>query len=607
MTPPTALEQADTATSPAARPRESRAGRPRTRLGTVLLESGVITEAQLQHALAQQRHLKMPLGRVLLKMHYLSEEAMRQALGRQLGVPFVDLDKVTIDRELARIINRNYARRHSLLPISRIGTTLTVAIDDPTNASVVAELTRLTRFSITVVTATNRSIQRAFVRLYGDPIDNVPATPGLAAELINPVEHVDPASVTTFVDEQQIRRADELLRKILYRGLENRASDIHIETLQTGMRVRYRVDGVLQQPDLGGLHSAMDRNAREMVSRIKVLARLDIAERRRPQDGRFQVAVELTGQKRNVDLRISVVPSHSGESVVIRVLDQTAAPRSLEELDLLPPVAARLEHVLRQPTGIFLVTGPTGSGKSTTLFSCLMRLHRPEIRILTAEDPVEYVHGGISQSEVNHAIGNTFAHYLRAFLRHDPEVIMIGEIRDEETAEVAFRAAQTGHLLLSTLHTNSAIAALPRLLDLQVESSLIASSLVGVLSQRLVRRLCTACRRETAEPPARVHEFFTTIPDGFRFYESPGCEACAFTGYRGRMLLADLWVPDDEDMLLITRQAPFSDIRASAARTTFSMAQDAHARLEAGLTSVEELLRVMPYQAIAEHCQRFSK
>jgi type II secretory ATPase GspE/PulE/Tfp pilus assembly ATPase PilB-like protein len=332
----------------------------------------------------------------------------------------------------------------------------------------------------------------------------------------------------------------------------------------------------------------------------------DIAERRRPQDGSFQVAIDRGGSKVTIDLRVSIIPSYSGESVVIRILDRTRAPRSIAELDLSPVVSARVGELLKQTAGIFLVTGPTGSGKSTTVYACLMKLHRPEIRILTAEDPVEYVYDELSQSEVNNSIGNTFAGYLRAFLRHDPEILMVGEIRDQVTAEMAFRAAQTGHLLLSTLHTNSAIATLPRLLDLKIESSLIASSLIGVMSQRLVRRVCASCRQEYTPAPEVMSEFFETVPAHLKFYQGAGCAACGFSGYKGRMILADLWVPDDKDAVLITRQASFDEVRQSAQRTTFSMAQDAHERLLAGGTTLEELLRVLPYTAVIEHRARFS-
>jgi type IV pilus assembly protein PilB len=354
------------------------------------------------------------------------------------------------------------------------------------------------------------------------------------------------------------------------------------------------------------MQDAFDDAMREIVSRIKVIARLDIAERRRPQDGRFQVAVDRQGEKSQIDLRVSVIPSHSGESVVLRVLDRARAPRSLGELDLTEPVARRIEALLKRTTGIVLVTGPTGSGKSTTLYSCLMKLHHPSIRILTAEDPVEIVYDELSQSEVNTEIGNTFASYLRAFLRHDPEVIMIGEIRDEDTAEMAFRAAQTGHFLLSTMHTNTAIETVPRLVDLKVDPSLIGSLLNGVIAQRLVRRVCSQCAEPHQPPPKQVAELFSAVPDEIEFVMGQGCEACGFTGYRGRMVVAGLWVPDEEDASLIMRQAPVTELCRSAERTSLSMAEDAYRQLRSRRTTIEELLRVLPYPVIADHRVRLS-
>ena len=578
---------------------------PRSRLGEILLANGALSEQQLEHALDQQPNFKLPLGKVLLKLNYITDEMMRQALSAQLNVPYIDLEKVTIDRRLARTINRSYARRHSVVPIAQVGRMLTIVMDDPTAEAVIDDLTRLTGFSITVVTSSGRAIQRAFRRLYEDAPD---AAETIGAELLatlNPPPDADEGASAP-ADEQATRRADDLFRQILFRALESHCSDIHLEMLPSGLHVRYRVDGVLYQPHFGKLQETLDRNMREIASRVRILTKLDIAERRRPQDGSFQVSVDRGGSKVTIDLRVSVIPSYSGESIVIRVLDQTRAPRSILELGLSAAVTARLEKLLQRPTGIFLVTGPTGSGKSTTLYACLMTLHRPEIRILTAEDPVEYVYDELSQSEVNDAIGNTFAAYLRAFLRHDPEIIMVGEIRDQETAEMAFRAAQTGHLLLSTLHTNSAIAALPRLLDLEIESALVASSLIGVMSQRLARRLCPSCRRESAPSPDVLKEFFETVPAHLKFYQGGGCGDCGFSGYKGRMMIADLWVPDDQDTALITRQASFDDVRRSAQRTTFSMAQDAHERLAAGCTTLEELLRVLPYSSVAEHRTRFS-
>jgi type II secretory ATPase GspE/PulE/Tfp pilus assembly ATPase PilB-like protein len=578
----------------------------RSRLGEILVENGAITNAQLEHALAQQAGLKLPLGKALLKLGYLSDVVMRQALSLQLGVPYLDLENVSIDRTLARLVNRNYARRHSLLPVAKVGRTLTVAMDDPTAQQVVDELTRLTNYSITVVTASTEAIQRSFRVLYQDPADGADTPTEVRPGPELPPAQATSASGQIVGDDSVSTRADELVKQLLTRALEEHSSDIHLETMPTGLSIRFRIDGVLRHPSIGNLQRLLDQGRREVVSRIKILSKLDIAERRRPQDGSFQMTVTRNGKPLTVDQRVSVIPTYHGESVVIRILDRTRAPKSISQLDLSPIVAARLEELLDRPTGIFLVTGPTGSGKSTTLGACLTKLHRPDIRILTAEDPVEYVYEGLSQSEVNDDIGNTFASYLRAFLRHDPEVIMVGEIRDEETAEMSFRAAQTGHLLLSTLHTNSAIAALPRLLDLKIESSLIASSLIGVLSQRLVRNICTACRVEYDPSFDLLNTFFQSVPAGLTFFHGKGCSACGETGFKGRMMVADLWVPDEQDHILIARQAPFDDIRLSAHRTTFSMAEDVHGRLIDGRTTLDELLRVLPYSAVAEHRSRFS-
>jgi type IV pilus assembly protein PilB len=569
-----------------------------SRLGEILVANGAITDAQLKDAITHQARLRLPLGKVLLKLAYVTDERIKQALATQLGIPYVDVEKMVINRDLARTINRIYAKRHAIVPIARVGDTLTVAMDDPTAKSVVEDLRRLTQLTINVVTASSRGIQRGWTRLYDDP------PTGRAAEVTS--ADVSPAPAGGATNERDITvssRGDELFQMVLARALALGTSDVHLEMLPDGLHIRCRVDGLLRPLDLGPVQAQLDKLMREVVSRIKILSKLDIAERRRPQDGSFRVDIERGGRMASIDLRVSCIPSYSGESVVIRILDRARAPKSLDQLDLTALARERLTTILQRTSGIFLVTGPTGSGKSTTLYSCLMRLHRPEIRVLTAEDPVEYVYEQLSQSEVNETIGNSFATYLRAFLRHDPEVIMVGEIRDEETAEMAFRAAQTGHLLLSTLHTNSAIAALPRLRDLKIESSLISSSLIGVLSQRLVRRICRACRREAAAP-REAGDFFGTVPAGFVFYKGAGCQACGSTGYDGRLMVADLWVPDEEDMLLITREAPFEEIRRSAERTTLSMADDAHERLRQGQTTVEELMRVLPYTAIAEHRDR---
>jgi len=543
----------------------------------------------------------LPVGQVLLRLHYITDEELHEALATQFGIAYMHLESAALDRSLIGLVGRHYARRHSLVPVSLDDGVLTIAVDDPRVGPVADELARLTGLSVVLVTAPGAAIQRAFRRLYERPApgrEGVEARDavgtGLAGAAVVSAPGPQPADLLGY-------RGDRLFRQVLAMALDREASDIHLEMVPSGLSVRLRVDGVLRRPVLGGLQEGLDRNAREVVSRVKVLAALDIAERRRPQDGSFRIELERGARTAWVDLRVSVIPSHTGESVVIRLLDRSRAPRALTDLDLSPAVVTRLGMILRRTAGIFLVTGPTGSGKSTTLYSCLMRLHRPEVRILTAEDPVEYIYEGLSQSEVNPDIGNTFASYLRAFLRHDPEVIMVGEIRDEETAEMAFRAAQTGHLLLSTLHTNAAVAAVPRLLDLDVDASLIATSLVGVLSQRLVRRICSMCRQPAPASGVAFDELFGGPVPGLEVYRGAGCAACEFTGYRGRMVVADLWVPDDADLMLVAARAPFDALVASARRTTNSMAEDANARLRSGATTLEELTRVLPYSAIAEH------
>jgi type IV pilus assembly protein PilB len=569
-------------------------------LGELLVRSGAISASQLETALVKQKSQKLPIGQLLVKLGYLSDDAVRMTLAGQLGIPYIDLDKTSIDRNLSKVLNKNFARRHVLLPVAQNGRTLTIAMDDPTKRALVDDITRMTGLTVTVVTSSGIGIGRALRRLYDEEPSAADATTAQRPAARQP----DVRPVAAAIDDQTSRRADELFQQVLTQAIEGRSSDIHLEMLPTGLHVRLRVDGVLREPKFGTLQQALDRSMREVISRIKILAKLDISERRRPQDGSFRFELQREGELVSVDMRVSMIPSYSGESVVIRILDRKGAPSGLADLRLGTAMTEGIESALRRTAGIFLVTGPTGSGKSTTLYACLSHLRRPEIRILTAEDPVEYVYDDLSQSEVNADIGNTFAAFLRAFLRHDPEIIMVGEIRDEETAEMAFRAAQTGHLLLSTLHTNSALAALPRLLDLGVDASLVASSLLGVISQRLARKVCDWCKQPDSPSHELVEEFFGEAGSDVELFKGAGCAKCHHVGYRGRTLVADLWLPDEHDHLLIMSKASFEDLKASAKRTTISMAQDAHARLVDGRTTLEELARVLPYESILEHRAR---
>jgi type IV pilus assembly protein PilB len=574
----------------------------RLRLGEVLLRSGAITGDELTQALERQQIDQQPLGEILVALGFVTDATMRQALGRQSNVSFIDLDRLVVDKSLARVINANYARRNRLVPVARIKQTLTVCMDDPTNKTVRDDLARSTGLSVTVVTASHDAIGRAQARLY----DDLPEPTGKADTVDLLVEEAAQRTVKSkYVEEYlQDKNADALVRRLLATAISQRASDVHLETLANRMQIRFRIDGVLETLDLGELQDACNLGTREIVSRLKILAKLDIAERRRPQDGAFRVRVDRGVEQHSVDLRVSIVPSYYGESVVLRLLDHKHAPRSIDQLRFPQGISATLRQLLQRPSGILLVTGPTGSGKSTTLYASLMTAYRPQIRILTAEDPIEYVYEQFSQSEVNADIGNTFASYLRAFLRHDPEVIMVGEIRDEETAQMSFRAAQTGHFLLSTLHTETAIASVSRLLDLNVEATAIASTLTGVLGQRLVRQLCSSC--ETAyDPPADLmREFFPRRPEGITFKKGSGCRECNYTGYRGRMTIVELWVPDDEDVLLIAKRASLDQIRVSARRTTMTMGDAMLGALEQGRTNLEELIRVMPASTLAEFRHR---
>ena len=577
-------------------------GGKRLRLGDVLVRSGALTPDQLDHALEEQKRRRQPLGQVLVDLNFLTDDAMRQALALHLNIPFLDLDRVTIDRELAKRINATYARRHALVPVSVVGQSLTIAMDDPTNRSVVEELMRSTGLIVSIVTAARDAIQRAFNRVYGG--EHVAGADSESAGTVDVItvdyEQSSSSGKSKYLDDQrQDQKAGEFVRQIIRIAIERGCSDIHLETLSEGLRLRFRTDGVLQELQLGPLQENIQRSGRRIVSRVKIMAKLDIGERRRPQDGSFRVMLERNGEQVPIDFRVSVVPGYYGESLVMRVLDRRGAPGSLNQLGFSREVTARMQNLLKRSTGIFLVTGPTGSGKSTTLYASLMTLYRPQIRILTAEDPIEYVYDQFSQSEVNERIGNTFATYLRAFLRHDPEVIMVGEIRDEDTASMAFRAAQTGHLVLSTLHTNTAIGAINRLLDLRVDPNLLASSMIGVLSQRLVREVCHACKTPY-EPSRELLKEFFDVPPAIPWYKGRGCEVCNFSGYKGRMSVAELWTPDERDVILISKNANFDDVRESSKRSTISMTHDVADRLIAGRTNLEELIRVLPYSAVYE-------
>jgi type II secretory ATPase GspE/PulE/Tfp pilus assembly ATPase PilB-like protein len=568
----------------------------RPKLGELLIKAGAITDAQLTRALEEQPELALPLGETLIKLGYVTEEQMRQALCLQMNVPYLDLTRLQIEPSLARLINRTYAVRNVVVPVSQVGQTLTVAMNDPSDLEAAEELAQSTGCIIRVVTSSGRAIQDAIARLYS------PSANGAEVDALESLELVQDTEDHALGKEYtaQSRRADDIVRQIFNIAISRGCSDVHMEPLSRNrLHIRFRIDGVLRELDLGSLQQACNENVLSIVSRVKILGKLDISERRRPQDGSFRLRAEgPAGDMLDFDLRVSVMPSYYGESVVVRILDRRRAPKSIDSLKFASSVTEQLKRLLTRTSGIVLITGPTGSGKSTTLYAALQTIHRPEIRVLTAEDPIEYVYEQFSQSEVDERIGNTFASYLRAFLRHDPEVIMVGEIRDHDTAEMALRAAMTGHLLLSTLHTSDAVSVVSRLVDLGVEPTLVGASLAGVLSQRLVRTICTDCR-ETYTPPADLmREFFDEPPADLKWYRGRGCVKCDFSGYKGRRIVAELWIPSNADVILINKSAPRDELVESAVNSTYSMAENALYLLKEGVTNLEELMRTLPYATI---------
>jgi type IV pilus assembly protein PilB len=567
-----------------------------SKLGDILLKTGDLSAADLETALAEQRRSGQALGEVLIRLGSVSEERLRMALCRQLHIRFFSLDTIIIDPTLRNLVNEKFAMKHRTVPLARVGNLLVVAMDDPTQTRVIDDLQRSTGLKVEIITSTSAHITRALERLY-----HVEVTPNLhSGATVDVIGEDADSDIYGPAGLRQMDSADEIVRKLLRVAIDRGASDIHLETISGRLQVRFRIDGMLQHFNLGTLGDDLGRQRGEVLSRIKILATLDISERRRPQDGSFRARVETDGRVVPMDFRVSVIPSYYGENAVVRILDPRGAPESLAALKLAPPVTERLQQLIHASAGTILVTGPTGSGKSTSLFAIMKSVYRPEIKIVTAEDPIEYVCAQFCQHEVDERVGNTFASYTRAFLRHDPEVIMLGEIRDAQTAELAFRAAQTGHLVLSTLHTNDALGAVTRLKDLGVDNSMCASSLLGVLAQRLVREICWNCKEEYAPDPALLRVAFEMVPSDLRWYHGAGCSTCHHTGYKRRVAITELWTPSLDDVLLITQEAPFDVIAASARKNTYSMATDAMAKLREGRTTLEELLRVMPPSALRE-------
>jgi general secretion pathway protein E/type IV pilus assembly protein PilB len=548
------------------------------RITDVLVRKGLITQAQLDEALRLQRREGLRLDEAILQLDLLNERQLLQVLGEHLGLRVVDLSGAVIEPEVLRALPSKLVYRNRLLPVARHNGALEVATADAFDMSVFDDLRLLTGETIRPVLAARDDIEKLIKGYYGvggDTIeemvgtDTVDLTEAQGSEDL--LEMAQEASVIKFVNE------------IIVEAVNERASDIHIEPYEKELSIRYRIDGVLQE---ASLPQHIHRFQAAIISRIKILANLNIAERRIPQDGR----IEFNIGGRQIDVRVSVIPMLFGEGVVLRLLDKANVLFTLPQLGMDEDTFGSFGDLIARPHGILLVTGPTGSGKTTTLYAALNAIVCPEIKVLTVEDPVEYHLKGVNQIPVHSSVGMTFERGLRSILRHDPDVVMIGEIRDLETARAATQASLTGHLVLSTLHTNDAASAPMRLIDMGVESYLVSSTLIASMAQRLVRRICPVCKREADPAAHKPPPDMDWTPDE-KLYEGDGCEKCRKTGFRGRCGLYELMLVNDDLRMQIVDRVPTNQLLASARQSGLRLLrEDGWIKVRQGITTVDEVI-----------------
>jgi type IV pilus assembly protein PilB len=564
----------------------------RKKLGQILVAAGLISENQLVQALEEQKKKKgKQLGRIIIEKEWAKNEDICKALSKQLNIPYVKLKELEISKEVIETIPRKQANRKLLIPYKKMGRRLRLAMANPLDYTTIDEIKFKTGLDVSVAVATEEDIREAIDNNYPDEFDlDLFATmvPSEEVEVLAEERNENEYDVDELIRQSEIAPIVRLTNAILADAIKLQASDIHIEPQEKEVTVRYRIDGMMKNIFKVGLPALAP-----LVSRIKIISDMDIAAKRRPQDGRTKLKVG----KKQYDMRISTLPTIFGEKVVIRVLDQSKAFIDLAELGFSQDDLKALNALLTRPQGIVLVTGPTGSGKSTTLYASLNRLKSEVINIITVEDPVEYQLPGISQVQVNERAGITFASGLRSILRQDPNVVMVGEIRDAETAKIAFQAANTGHLVLTTLHTNDASAAVTRLVDLGVDPYVIASSLLCVLAQRLVRKNCPHCTvvekvNKTVVSRLEISGDSKTLE---KIKKGQGCEACQFSGYLGRLGIYEMLMVDNDLRKLIVQGASDTEIAEDAReRGIKDLFGDCRDKLFQGVTSVEELMRVAP-------------
>jgi len=557
------------------------------RIGDLLISAGIITQEQLKNALAEQKNNPGRLGSTMVRLGYLSNEELMNFLSVQLGTPAIDLNDIKINPEIIELIPADMAIKHLVLPINRIGSTLIVATCDPTDLSAIDDIKFITGYNIEITIASELALKDAIDRFYQSStmLDEIIAEfDDSDLELIQSEEETDTLDLRKETEDAPVIR---LVNKIMVDAIRRGASDIHIEPYETFFRVRYRIDGVLYE-----IMKPPMKLKNAIISRVKIMSELDIAERRLPQDGRIKMKL---GKGKSMDMRVSVLPTLFGEKIVLRLLDQSNLQLDMTKLGLEPDMLEKVNEAIHQPYGLILVTGPTGSGKTTTLYSALSELNQTSDNIMTAEDPVEFNLAGINQVQIRESIGLTFASALRSFLRQDPDIILVGEMRDLETSEISIKAALTGHLVLSTLHTNDAPSSITRLINMGVEPFLIVSAAHLVIAQRLARKVCTKCStREEIPVKALIQAGLDQeAAENTTCLTGKGCDACNHTGYKGRIALYEIMTLDEEIKTAIINGANTMELKAMAIKNGMkSLRQSGLSKLREGITSFQEVLRV---------------
>ena len=554
----------------------------RDKIAQRLLDSSLISQEQLTKALEAQQSGGGSLSFNLVKTGAISEMAFAEFMGQVYNVPAMDLETCSVDETIVALIPSDVATKFQVVPVKREGRLLTVAMANPDNIFAIDDIKFITGFEVNPVVATESAIKKTIDRLY----DSADSLASIMGEIEDDFEIVEEEDEELGIDEAQSADAPvvKLVNSLISDAVAKGASDIHIEPYEKQIRVRYRIDGMLHE-----MMSPPFKMKNAIISRLKIMAELDIAEKRIPQDGRIKI--RMLGK--SIDLRVSSLPTIFGEKIVMRILDQSNLEIDLKRLGFHPDALGRFLNAIEQPYGMVLVTGPTGSGKSTTLYSALSKINRPHINIMTAEDPVEYNLNGINQVNVHEEIGLTFAAALKAFLRQDPNVVMVGEIRDLETAGIATKAALTGHLVMSTVHTNDAASSINRLIDMGIEPFLVSSSVLMIIAQRLVRRLCDKCKAPVTVHQETLRELgITESADELSLYEAKGCVACNDTGYKGRVGLYEVMEISPKIRDAIIDRASTSDIKRTAMEEgMMTLRMDGLWKFKQGHTSLEEVLR----------------